>query len=302
MAERIIQLAKNYDSLSLKAKKGLFDHGYASEKLDGVWVAAKCQDGNVEFFSSTLEDYCSLNYKALEDSIKALHIGSWTNFVLIAEAYIPGVDQQVISGKCRTKERGAAEGVQLWVHDILSIEEWQAGESRRPYSQRWLNLRTLMDWRTTDVLKLVDTYTISSEEQFIEFAKRCKTRGGEGACYRHAGALWKSGDRGTNLIRDKEKITYDLEVTGVGDVGTGERGGLTGVIFVRFRQYGDTNGIPVDIPVRGMTHDQLRAWAEDPSLIVGKIVEVHAMKFTNLGMLREPRFKSVREDKTIADL
>jgi hypothetical protein len=39
-----------------------------------------------------------------------------------------------------------------------------------------------------------------------------------------------------------------------------------------------------------------------PSLIHGKVVEVKAMKELPDGSLREPRFKCIREDKTIGDI
>lgn len=302
MSKRIIQLAKNHDSLTAKARAAIFTGGWASEKLDGVWVAARCVGGEVTFYSSTLEEYVSLNATEVEAAIQSLHIGSWSDFVLIAEAYLEGEEQAVISGICRKQERGYADDVELRVHDILTLEEWRAGKSTRTYEQRLNSLVALFAGRSGDSLSMIPQRWIENEEGFITFANEIQEHGGEGACYRHKGALWESGDRGTNLIRIKEKITYDLEVSRVGEVGTGEKGGLTGVLYVWWRQFGAVSGDREEIPVRGMKHDDLRAWAEDPSLIVGKIVEVHAMKFTNLGMLREPRFKSVREDKLEADL
>lgn len=302
MAERIIQLAKNLDALSLKAKTGLFDSGYASEKLDGVWVAAVYDGGTVTFFSSTLEEYISLNDGELEASIKELGIHSWTNFVLISEAYIPGREQQEISGLCRKQVRGHASEVQLHVHDILSIEEWQRGKSERFYKTRLMHLQAMLGGLETSHLKLIPQQPISSEQEFKDYAANIQRQAGEGACFRPSTALWESGNRGTNLVRIKELITYDLEVVRVGEVGVGAKGGLTGVIYVRWRQGAVPTAPAVEAPVRGMSHDELRAWSADPALIVGKIVEVHAMKFTNLGMLREPRFKCIREDKVVADL
>jgi len=50
-----------------------------------------------------------------------------------------------------------------------------------------------------------------------------------------------------------------------------------------------------------MSDKQRNEWWRNPSLIIGKIVKVDAMTFTSTGLLREPRFKEVREDKTEAD-
>lgn len=303
MGERIIQLATNLDALSPKRLKGLFKNGFASEKLDGVWMAVTCVNGEVDFLSSTLEHYISFRGTELEDTIKQLHIRGWTNFVLIGEVYKEGVEQQVISGIARTEVEGHAGALEFHVHDMLQINDWALGKSSTPYLLRLLQLEILVsdEFRNAS-LKLIPQHPIKSLEEFIAFSKAIKLQGGEGACYREEDAEWESGNRGTNLIRDKQKITVDLLVTGVKDVEEGEKGGLKGVITCRWRAFGKLENPVVDIPIRGMSHAELRAWDANPSLIVGKVVEVEAMKYTNLGMLREPRYKFIREDKEHADV
>lgn len=303
MGERIIQLATNLDKLSPARLKKLFKRGFASEKLDGVWMAATCVDGNIEFLSSTLEKYISFKGTELEDTIKQLHIRGWTNFVLIGEVYKEGVEQQVISGIARTEVEGHAGAMEFHVHDMLQINDWVLGNTSTPYSMRLVQLETLVgeEFRNAS-LKLIPQHEITSIEEFMAFSKAIKLQGGEGACYREEDAGWESGNRGTNLIRDKQKITVDLVVTGVKDVEEGDKGGLKGVITCRWRAFGKLESPVVDIPIRGMSFDQLRAWDKDNSLIVGKVVEVEAMKYTNLGMLREPRFKFIREDKEQGDV
>lgn len=81
-----------------------------------------------------------------------------------------------------------------------------------------------------------------------------------------------------------------------------EKGGLTGGVIVGWKKFANPEEEYEDQLIRGMSHADLEAWASDPSLIVGKIVEVEAMNITPLGYLREPRMKSVREDKFEADL
>lgn len=303
MGERIIQLATNLDKLSPARLKKLFKRGFASEKLDGVWMAATCVNGNIEFLSSTLEKYISFIGTELEDTIKQLHVRGWTNFVLIGEVYKEGVDQQVISGIARTEVEGHAGAMEFHVHDMLQINDWVLGNTSTPYSMRLMQLETLVgeEFRNAS-LKLIPQHEITSIEEFMAFSKAIKLQGGEGACYREEDAGWESGNRGTNLIRDKQKITVDLVVTGVKDVEEGDKGGLKGVITCRWRAFGKLENTVVDIPIRGMSFDQLRAWDKDNSLIVGKVVEVEAMKYTNLGMLREPRFKFIREDKEQGDV
>lgn len=302
MGERIIQLASNLSDLSEKRLSKLFKAGFASEKLDGVWMAATCVNGEVEFLSSTLEKYISFKGTELEETIRTLHIRGWTNFVLIGEVYREGMAQQVISGIARTETKGYADALEFHVHDMLQIDDWAMGHSRVPYAMRLEQLYTLLGDLPNASLKVIPQHHITSKEEFINFSKAIKNSGGEGAIYREEDAEWESGNRGTNLIRDKQKITFDLLVTGVKDVEEGEKGGLKGVITVRWKAFGKQDNVAVDIPIRGMSHAELRAWDADNSLIVGKIVEVEAMTYTNLGMLREPRYKHIREDKEQADV
>lgn len=296
-SDRIIQLARNLSDLSTKAEaKAFATSGWGSEKLDGVWVAAVCTKSDVKFFSSTLEEYISLSGTQLETDI----LKCPTDMVLIGEAYHPDLEQAVVSGLCRKEVRGHANEVQFHCHDILTTAEWKDMRSVRRYKDR---LRQLAKHITpTAKLKVIPQHVIKSVVELRALAHTIQQRGGEGACYRPDDAGWVSGDRGTNLIRDKEKITFDLEAIGVAGVATGPKGGLLGTLQVKWKRGGVPTGEPCTQDIRGMSHDELRAWHADPSLIAGKIVQVEAMKFTAYGMLREPRFKCVREDKKISDL
>lgn len=303
MADRLIQLAKNLKDLSPKALSAAFEQGgFMSEKLDGVWMAAVCIDGRITFYSSTREEYVSFKGTQVERDIQYLHVKSWTSFVLIGEAYHPTQDQSWISGKARTLEEGAAHELEFRVHDMLKPEEFEAGKSGIPYGLRQKKLELFLQNEPISAVSIIDQLGCGSEHELETFARAIQLNGGEGACYRPWGAGWEAGNRGTNLIRVKEQITYDLRVIRVGEVTEGPKGGLKGVIYVRFRPNADPMAAPVDLPIRGMTHDQLRSWADNPGLIVGQIVEVHAMKFSSNGLLREPRFKSIRYDKKVADL
>jgi DNA ligase-1 len=244
----------------------------------------------------------SLNGTLVQQDIQALHVGSWTSFVLIAEAWHPDLEQAVISGLCRTEVAGAAKGIQLHVHDILSLAEFDAGESVVPYKERLLRLDSLMGYKDTEHLTRITQTYIHGAEALKTHASIVQGRGGEGVCYRPENAGWESGNRGTNLIRIKEKITFELEAIGVSGVEAGSKGGLKGVLQVKWREFGKEDGKESIQDIRGMKHSQLLEWRDNPELIVGKIVEVEAMKFTAFGMLREPRFKSVRLDKNVADV
>ena len=52
----------------------------------------------------------------------------------------------------------------------------------------------------------------------------------------------------------------------------------------------------------GMTDAQRDEWWKAESAIIGKVVEIKAMKRLKDGSLREPRFKSIRFDKTVSEI
>jgi hypothetical protein len=51
-----------------------------------------------------------------------------------------------------------------------------------------------------------------------------------------------------------------------------------------------------------MTDKQRTTWWNARSLIIGQVIEVKAMQELPDGSLREPRFKCVRFDKTLAEI
>lgn len=295
------QLAKNLEQIPAKKRDAMFP-GYMSEKLDGVFMFAVCIGGRVWFFSRTGEVVLSPVGTQIESDIKQLHVDSWLDFVLIGEFWHPTLEQAEISGIFRKQQEGYAEGCQFHVHDKLTVDEFLAGCSEQTYARRLVSLTGLMAGPEKPAVKLVLQKRCRSAVEFIGFSDSIQKAGGEGGIYRPDSATYVAGDRSTNLVRIKQEISYDLEVLRVNEVKTGPKGGLLGSIAVRFRKFADPAGEVLPIDIRGMGHDDLRAWSEDPSRIVGKVVKVTAMRFTNLGSLREPRFKEVRFDKEQPDL
>ena len=55
------------------------------------------------------------------------------------------------------------------------------------------------------------------------------------------------------------------------------------------------------VRVSGMSDNERSEWWNNRSLIIGKVVEVEAMKDSSKGVLREPIFVSARHDKVKGD-
>lgn len=305
MAERKIQLASNLESLSAKRKEQAFEYGgYASQKLDGVWAALVVSDAHgssVRFVSSSGEHIVAMDdTTAFKEAREHLPAG-----VYIGELYHPDLPQKDISGISRKKKVGHGEQLQFYMHDIIELDDYAAGKATESFADRLHGLRhALFPPESNHVFErlfIIPQEFCATEDELKAFeAKLPKTA--EGAIFKPDQAEWEIGNRGINVIRIKRTLTFDLLVTGVSEVDRTEKGGLTGGIIVLWRKHGFPGNEAEDQLIRGMKHEDLLAWADDPSLIKGKIVEVEAMNITPLGYLREPRFKQVRLDKFEADL
>ena len=302
MAERDIQLASNLDALSPKRRSEAFaEGGYASEKLDGVWAGLWVEGSEAFFFSSSEERMISMmQTTALSEANDQLPDG-----VYLGELWHPQLPQKDISGISRKKVPGYGEVLEFHIHDLIPIDEYREGKAKEFYCERRdLLIESVFPAESNHLyqrLRVIPQHWVGTEEEFLEFESRLP-KGSEGACFKPFLALWEKGNRGINVIRIKRTLTYDLLVTGVSEVDRTEKGGLTGGIIVGWKKFAKPEGEYEEQIIRGMSLAELEAWAADPSLIVGKIVEVQAMNITPLGYLREPRFKAVREDKHKPDV
>jgi DNA ligase-1 len=95
-------------------------------------------------------------------------------------------------------------------------------------------------------------------------------------------------------MKIKEEVSKDLAVVGMVE-GEGKYQGTLGALIVQSRD-------GTKHQVSGMTDDQRERWWNSKELIIGQVVEVKAMKELPDGQLREPRFKCIRHDKTLAEI
>lgn len=292
--DNLVQLAKDFNKFPLHYhKNGALFPGYMSEKFDGVYCLIPVVDGHVGFFSRTGEQFFSLYSDAAILEARELHVRSWCNFVLIAEVYVPDTPQSKISGACRKESMGFFENAEFRVHDVLAVDEFLTGKAIIGYEARlrWLDV-LFSDTERKQIKKVEQTLCIDAEH-FQKFAAGVQKRGGEGAVLRSHVAGWVAGNRGPNLVRIKQEITHDLEVIDM-EEGKGKYAGTLGTLVLRWKD-------GASIRVSGMTDEQRRLWWKNPELIIGKVVEVKAMRYSTDGLLREPRFKGVRYDKGTAD-
>lgn len=189
----------------------------------------------------------------------------------------------------------------LAVHDMVYLSELIAGASERTYHWRYMDMVNALHGIKHDMTALTCTYC-TDEEQCELFALRAIAQGEEGAVFKDPEAGWVAGRKNEVCTKKVKGVDFDLQVTGI-EEGNGKHSGMVGKLVVRWCDYGTQEGITRLLPVDGcFTQEMRKEWFADPSKIVGKIVHVHALCIGSKGALRLPKVKSVRIDKTVADL
>ena len=179
-----------------------------------------------------------------------------------------------------------AEGAYIRVHDYIpNFNEDVPFSTRYQYAAELVRRINLPEVYMAPMLA-----TTSSHEQMQHCAQQIWDKGGEGIILKELTAPYTSGKRNATLLKIKEDVTLDLLVVGVVK-GQGKYRHMTGAI-----QAEDKFG-RVHLIGSGLT-DEMR----DDHSIVGKVVEIKAMKKLPDGTLREPRFKAIRYDKLPSEI
>lgn len=263
-----------------------------SEKLDGVFCFAVCDTTSVHIFSRTGEEYLSLEH--LKPELYDIATTLCTD-VIIFEGYAKGVPQPTISGWCRDTKNQHYE-VGAYVHDALSLDEFFGTCEIRTYEERSKDLERIGFWQCYHHTFLVPQYYADTWSDIDKAANRVWNAGGEGLVVRDPQAGYYPGKRNETMLKVKKGISYDLKVLSLQE-GTGKYKGMTGALVCQFR-----DGKTVTVGT-GLTDDQRKRWWSDffYDEIIGKIVQIDAMAESTKGVLREPRFKGIRHDKTEGD-
>lgn len=295
--DKLIQLA--LDRGKAKLDKLTYPR-LVSEKIDGVFcLAVKDVERTsisvgqvVRIFSRTGEEYTSMNHIAslLND---LMDVGD----IIIFEACGPmGTPQSTVSGWARDTKEQHPE-LMAACHDHLTVDEFINGGGR-PYGTRLRDLSNIVAVRERTkgtywtIFKIAQKLVFSFEEA-LEYAEQVWANGGEGAVLRNPEGTYQGGKRNADILKIKQGASFDLEVVDIYP-GQGKYKNTLGGLVCRWK-----NDRVIDIS--GMTDEQRILWWSIPSKIIGKVVQVDAMCESSKGLLREPRFKGIRHDKTKGD-
>jgi len=296
----IIHKAVELSKVKVARRRELEQPGYlaknyiAQPKHDGCNTVMKFYpDGTVETTSRTGEPNRAMGRaeRALWPRLADRLMPS-CGLVVLGEAWWPGKDQfSEISGHFR--RHSESNKLRLVAFDALTMSEFEAGRSDVGYLNRLKRLGHTAEWHgNPEPVQLIRSYSVSTDPH--ELCARFVDKGGyDGIIYRDPFGAWERG-RGTGgeLIKIKRKLSFDLQVSAVYE-GLGKNAGRCGAIGVSFRGQ--------ELRCNAGTDAEREQWFADPSSIIGKIVEVEAMDFSSEGLLREPRYKGIRHDKTEPD-
>ena len=295
-------LAKKFEDAKLQD-----DIYYITEKLDGNRCIAK--------FDGTKWLFISRNGKPLKvdidmgdlptDVIYDGELLSYQQTTDSSNAYL-----QLINGKAIQKYQGkfnTTSGVinsksnnKDLVYNIFDVMTDDLYFERRKYLDS-LNAHT----KSVRILPVLTYCNANHQNVITRLLDEMTSAGAEGLMLNYAYAKYQH-KRTNDLIKVKNTYTIDMLVKDW-EYGSGKYDSLVGALICEARV--DNKIIEAKIGT-GISDIQREEWADDPSLIVGKIVEVSYFSMsqssatygTKLYSLRFPRLKRVRYDKEITSI
>lgn len=189
------------------------------------------------------------------------------------------------------RKKGKKVGLEFIMFDQLPIKEFEEGKSKLTYKYRLEQMEELFSSIPKDSkIKLVRVYYKGNNESVIpELLSKVEASGLEGLMINTNDGYYEP-TRSKSILKVKTFFTADLRCL---EILEEVRGGKCGAIVV------DYKGHKVRCAI--LSHKEQKMFWEDPSSVVGKIVEIkYFEESTNqLGTLslRFPSFLRVREDK-----
>jgi DNA ligase-1 len=295
--------AAGYDLAALKgaAKKkveALPSYYYLEPKLDGIRAVCRVDllKQKVSFFSrggQVLNNTAPAGIDAF--LMKALK-GCDTK-VLVFDGELFGENWNDTT-RVTSKGEGEADPVivsrlRFYVFDMLTGDEWDSQACARTYEQRREAIPFgAMPWSKDKVLMTI-SYRVESEADIAVKYKSCLNDNFEGSMIKHPEGLY-TFSRSTAWLKYKPFITDEFEVLGTfeGKARSKHEGKLGGLILKV------ADGLTCQVG-SGFSDEQREVFWKTPP--INRIVEIEFKERTPDGMLREPVFVRVRDDKKVAE-
>lgn len=210
---------------------------------------------------------------------------------LIFEILVSGSSGFSETNGILNRKHEQAEEAYLMVHDYLPDFKTDI-----PFSVRYQYASEIVD--RLDHYHVVLAPILNTSDQRSDWqdcAESVWAEGGEGVILKAVTEGYYPEKRNFSLMKIKEELTVDLLVTDL-EEGAGRLRGMVGALVL-------TDKFGIRHTVGSGLSDQFRLeWWENPNQIVGRVVEIKAMKKLADGQYREPRFKAIRWDKLTTEI
>ena len=203
---------------------------------------------------------------------------------LIFEIMIPDTEFAILNGILNRKY-SQAESAYIMVHDFVPFD------SELPFVERYKLAQEIVEYCDNESIRIAEILGVSDQETiWRSTVQGVWDKGGEGLILKRSEAPYDKAVRNYDLMKIKEELTLDLLVVGL-EEGKGKYIDTTGALIL-------LDSFKTLHTVSGMSDIERKLWWANRGEIVGKVVEVKAMKVLPDGQLREPRFIAIRHDKT----
>ena len=292
-----VMLAESY----AKKESHLTGKFYVTQKLDGNRCIAIKDNDKVRFFTRKGQPIEGMT--DLEKEIMKLRNGIVLDGELLLrnDNNLPA-DELFRETQKVVRKDGVKKNLEFYAFDILSVEEFKNGISIDKYEHRREKLESLFsffgeDFEYTKVLPVL--YKGDDKNMIGVLMKYAQEKGWEGLMINSADGLYQS-KRTSDLLKVKHMETADLLVISIEKAIDGQFKDMLARVNVEYK--GNLVGVG-----SGFSIEERKKFAENPDLIVGKIIEVQYFEEskdekTGRPSLRFPVFKGIREDKTVEDI
>lgn len=268
----------------------------ATKKLDGNRVAVFVRDGGVvELYSR--EGHLLEGFVEIENSFSSFPVGQVYDGELLATNE-DGLNSQELFKKTSkiVRKKGIKTGLEFHCFDLLPIAEFNKGGFDVACETRKKALETVVKIQGNQLVKYVEPLYIGDFDFDLmeQYANEAKDREEEGIMVQLADVGYEC-KRTFSILKVKSFESADIRCLDIYEGKSGKNIGRLGGLVLDFK------GSRVKIGGGFSDSQRDKIWA-DPSLVIGKIVEVkYFEEFEDENGeldLRFGTFKTIREDKT----
>lgn len=260
-------------------------------KYDGCCCIAMVENHVCRFYSREGNEAFSLDHIGFE-------LDAWPNGVYMGEVWAPGIPFSDISGLFRRQKSSEETAVlQFMLFDYIPLDHFLDGFSPLCFDFRWIELVSRFNFHYRGgPVDLARTCVGGSIHQrtMVEYVYRQQEKGlweTDGYVAKERAGTWCAGaGKGGEQIKVKDHMSVDLRVLGL-EMGEGKFSGMVGSLTC------DYNGEILQVGGGKLTTQERAYYWQNKDKLVGKIVEVHGLKGSTNGLIREPRFHRIRDDK-----